>query len=96
MTLGRARPVDTLALNPYGLAGMLGNVREWVQDCYVNNYTNLPLDGSAVTNGDCNLRVVRGGTWDNTPAQHRSANRARITKSVRDSGVGFRVVADVD
>ena len=94
--LGRARPVDTLALNPYGLAGMLGNVREWVQDCYVNNYNAIPKNGDPVTQGDCQLRVVRGGTWDNTPAQHRSANRARITKTVRDSGVGFRVVAEAE
>ena len=39
--------VDTLPANALGLAGVSGNLREWVQDCYVNTFANAPLDGRA-------------------------------------------------
>ena len=91
---GAARDTSSLAENPFGLTGMLGNVREWVADCYVNNYSNAPLDGAAVTNGDCSRRVVRGGSFRDGAAEHRSANRARYERDVRDRRLGFRVVAE--
>ena len=86
--------VDTASLpdNPFGLSGMLSNVREWVADCYVNNYRDAPTDGAAVTTGDCSLRVVRGGSFKTDAAEHRAANRARFGRDVRDRGLGFRVV----
>ena len=85
-------PVDTLAENPFGLKGMLGNAREWVEDCYINNYTTAPTDGSAQRDGDCARRVLRGGAWGRDPDDHRAANRARIDRNVRDKVFGFRVV----
>ncbi|KCZ87330.1 SUMF1/EgtB/PvdO family nonheme iron enzyme [Hyphomonas johnsonii] len=91
---GAPKPVSSLAANAFGLTGTLGNVREWVQDCYVNNYTAAPLDGSAVLNGDCDRRVVRGGAWSDNAATHRAANRARVSRGTRDRKIGFRVVRD--
>lgn len=91
---GSARDTSGLPANAYGLVGMLGNVREWVADCYVNNYVNAPSDGRAVTSGDCNRPVVRGGSFKTGAAEHRAASRARFRKSTKDSGLGFRVVAD--
>jgi len=85
-------PVDTLAENPFGLKGMLGNAREWVEDCYINNYTTAPVDGTAQRDGDCARRVLRGGAWGRDPDDHRAANRARIDRNVRDRVFGFRVV----
>lgn len=90
------RPVGELPNNPFELAGMLGNVREWTQDCYVNNYTDAPTDGRATVSGDCSRRVVRGGSWRNGAAQHRAANRARVTKTVQDRSIGFRVVLEIN
>ena len=90
----KIRVAASLAENPFGLQGMLGNVSEWVQDCYVNGYTDAPLDGSAVTKGDCSKRVVRGGSVKSTPSAHRSANRARLSVSTRDRQYGFRIVLD--
>lgn len=84
--------VDTLAENPFGLKGMLGNAREWVEDCYINNYTTAPTNGQAQTNGDCGRRILRGGAWGRDPDDHRAANRARIDSNVRDKVFGFRVV----
>ena len=92
VAMGATRPGAELAPNPFGLRGMLGNAAEWVEDCYVNNYAEAPVDGSAVKTGDCGRRVVRGGSWrDQQPAALRSANRSRITQTVRDRSVGFRV-----
>jgi formylglycine-generating enzyme required for sulfatase activity len=71
---------------------MAGNVWQWVQDCYHDNYSGAPADGSAWTRGDCERRVVRGGSWYyNATRQLRSANRNRVRPGFRDGGLGFRV-----
>ena len=84
-------PVGSFAANAFGLYDMAGNVFQWVQDCYHDNYKGAPIDGSA-WGGDCSLRVVRGGSWiSNGPTQLRSAFR---DDDVFDRGfptVGFRV-----
>lgn len=91
---GAARDTSALPENPFGVSGLLGNVREWVADCYANNYNRLPVDGRASQNGDCDRRVVRGGSFRDGAAEHRAANRARFRRSIRDRSLGFRVVAD--
>lgn len=91
---GSVRDTSELPENAFGVVGMLGNVREWVADCYVNNYNDAPTDGRAVTTGDCSRPVVRGGSIKTGAAEHRAASRARFRKSTKDSGLGFRVVGD--
>jgi formylglycine-generating enzyme required for sulfatase activity len=54
---------------------MLSNVAEWVEDCYVKNYSDAPADGSAVTAQQCAARVIRGGSWDSSPRDVRAAYR---------------------
>lgn len=92
----RLREASSLPENTFGLQGMLGNVREWVEDCYVNGYSDAPADGSAVLSGDCGRRVVRGGSIKSGQAEHRAANRARISVTTRDRQIGFRVVREED
>jgi len=92
----KIRDAASLPENAFGLQGMLGNVGEWVEDCYVNGYTDAPTDGSAVTSGDCSRRVVRGGSVKSSPAAHRAANRARLPVSTRDRQYGFRVALEHD
>ena len=75
----------------FGLYDMVGNVWEWVQDCYHDNYNGAPTDGSAWTGGDCSRRVVRGGSWGNFPVILRSANRDWGTAGDRSNYLGFRV-----
>lgn len=84
-----------LPANDFGVSGMLGNVREWVADCYVNTYSDAPTDGSARSQAGCSQPVVRGGSWRLGAAEHRAANRARYRRSVRDRSVGFRVVTEL-
>jgi formylglycine-generating enzyme required for sulfatase activity len=69
-------PVGSFPPNRFGLHDMHGNVSEWVEDCWHDDYTAAaPTDGSPWHDGDCNGRVVRGGSWEDSPAEHRSAAR---------------------
>ena len=56
-------PVNSFSPNPFGLYNVHGNVWEWVEDCWSENYSGAPTDGSAWTTGDCRYRVLRGGSW---------------------------------
>ena len=84
-------PVGSFAANAFGLHDMHGNVLEWVQDCWNATYAGAPADGRAWEQGDCNARVLRGGSWNSTPRVLRSAFRLRSTTGSRYSNVGFRV-----
>jgi formylglycine-generating enzyme required for sulfatase activity len=75
---------------------MHGNVWEWTQDCWNGSYAGAPSDGSAWTRGDCDRRVLRGGSWNNFgPGYLRSANRYGSAASYRGSLNGFRVAQDL-
>lgn len=93
---GSVKPVGSFPPNAFGLHDMQSNAREWVEDCYVNNFTQTPRDGSAATNGDCSLRVIRGGYWSSSPADARIANRSRISQTGQPTYMGVRVAADAD
>ena len=85
-------PVGSFPANGFGLHDVHGNVWEWVEDCWHNNYDGAPTDGSAWTSGgNCGVRVLRGGSWINAPGYLRSASRNRIEAGFRDDGLGFRV-----
>jgi formylglycine-generating enzyme required for sulfatase activity len=84
-------PVGTFNPNAFGLYDMAGNVFEWVQDCYNDNYNRAPTDASAWTSGDCIDRVVRGGSWNTNPNYARSAFRNRNSAEIRFNYLGFRV-----
>jgi formylglycine-generating enzyme required for sulfatase activity len=72
----RTMPVGSFPANAFGLHDMHGNVSEWVEDCWHDDYTaEAPTDGSAWVDGNCNGRVVRGGSWEDSEVEHRSAAR---------------------
>ena len=87
----RTAPVATFNPNMYGLYDVLGNVWEWVEDCWNGGYQGAPSDGSAWERGDCSRRVVRGGSWSREPRNLRSANRFWFESGFRYSRSGFRV-----
>ncbi|MDX9945538.1 MAG: formylglycine-generating enzyme family protein [Azonexus sp.] len=72
----RPRPVGGKQANAFGLHDMSGNVYEWVQDCQNHSYRGAPTDGSAWTSGECDARVLRGGSWFNVAKVARAANRS--------------------
>jgi formylglycine-generating enzyme required for sulfatase activity len=83
-------PTGRFPHNRFGLYDMAGNVVQWVQDCYVDSYTDAPSDGSAVRKEGCS-RVLRGGSWLNLPDNARAVRRFGFVPGVRISGIGFRV-----
>ena len=89
----KTAPVGSFSASAYAVQDMLGNVMEWVQDCYQKSYNSAPADGSAVmTAGDCKQRVVRGGGFDSPAASVRSASRDSRVETSRLNNLGFRVV----
>ncbi|MCU0524915.1 MAG: formylglycine-generating enzyme family protein [Elainella sp. Prado103] len=79
--------------NAFGLYDMHGLVREWCQDHWHDSYAAAPTDGRAwLSEGDSNLRVVRGGSWNSSPRTCRSAFRGKLDPASQLYDVGFRVV----
>jgi len=94
--LGGPAPVGSYPPNAFGLHDMHGNVWEWVEDCWNPSHAGAPADGGARLSGDCNWRVLRGGSWLNGPGSVRSANRFRTDPEERAYPVnGFRVARTV-
>ena len=88
---GKTMPVGSFASNQWGLYDTHGNVWEWVQDCYRNTLRGQPKDGAAYEGGSCERRVVRGGSWVNSPEFLRSATRGWWGPVYRGTYVGFRL-----
>ena len=91
--VGKTTEVGTYPANPWGLHDMNGNVWEWVEDCWNDSYAapERPDHGRAWTSGDCDHRVLRGGSNDDPAGTLRSAARYRYGTASRDNDVGFRV-----
>jgi formylglycine-generating enzyme required for sulfatase activity/DNA-binding winged helix-turn-helix (wHTH) protein len=87
-----AAPVGKHRPNAWGLHDMLGNLWEWVEDCWHGSFVDAPVDGSTwTTNGDCAQRVSRGGSWANRPRAVRVAARIAYAASAASSNRGLRV-----
>jgi formylglycine-generating enzyme required for sulfatase activity len=85
-------PVGTFQPNALGLYDMLGNVWQWTEDCWTDGYDGAPADGSAWTTGNCEMRVIRGGSWDSGyPWILRSAHRVGFDTGMRFASIGFRL-----
>jgi formylglycine-generating enzyme required for sulfatase activity len=88
-------PVGSFKPNPFGMYDTAGNVWEWVEDCWHDNYNGAPTDGSAwkeAGGGNCALRVMRGGSWLVSPGSLRSSYRNKDNAGRRFNSVGFRLV----
>jgi formylglycine-generating enzyme required for sulfatase activity len=88
----RTMPVGSFPANGFGLHDMHGNVSEWVEDCWQDDYAaGTPTDGSAWLEGNCNGRVVRGGSWEDSQVELRSAARTGGNKEDRFYTDGIRI-----
>ena len=89
--VGQTSEVGSYPANPFGLYDMQGNVWEWVEDRWHDSYNGAPDDGSAWTAGNDPRRVVRGGSWGNSPKVLRASVRVRYEAAYWGAGVGLRV-----
>src|SRR5262249_27727248 len=84
-------PVGSFKPNAFGLHDLMGNVWEWVQDCFGESLSDIPIDGLTRTGGDCRQRMVRGGAWSTPARLLRLAVRAKAPAGSRFDDVGFRL-----
>ncbi len=84
-------PVGSFAANDFGLYDTHGNVWEWCQDTWHENYEGAPTDGSAWEGGGSSSRVLRGGSWLARPRLCRAAYRYVLAPDDRGGFIGFRV-----
>ncbi len=95
-------PVGSFRPNAFGVHDMLGNVAEWVADCWNETYAGAPQDGSAWMTGDCTRPILRGASWHDDPKFLRAANRYGFYAAGPDSAnaryrnFGFRVARSLD
>ncbi|WP_347259530.1 formylglycine-generating enzyme family protein [Rudaea sp.] len=88
-------PIGRFPPNPFGLRDIDGNVADWVEDCWHDNYLRAPADARAWVNPGCERRVVRGASWGSAPEQARSAFRTNLPLDARNAQVGIRIARDL-
>jgi len=96
-------PVASFSANAFGLYDMHGNVWEWVQDCWHDNYQGAPSNGDAWQSEplgepqqqeQCRRRVLKGGSWHNVKGYLRSAYRSSDSVDSTYFNFGFRLAHD--
>jgi formylglycine-generating enzyme required for sulfatase activity len=94
---GRAVPVGRFRANAFGLHDMHGNVWEWVEDCWNDDYAaHTPNDGKPALAGECGGRVLRGGSWEDYAGDIRSSARTGGGQDEPSNSDGLRVARDLE
>jgi formylglycine-generating enzyme required for sulfatase activity/predicted Ser/Thr protein kinase len=88
-------PVGSFRANAFGLHDLFGNVFEWVQDCWHDDYVGAPADGAARLDPGCSEHELRGGSWFSAPTVVDAAYRDRFDHEYRSSSIGIRVVREL-
>lgn len=94
-TAGTSR-IGTFPANSMKLHDMLGNVGEWMIDCWDETLSAVPTNGRPHRRIGCRQRVVRGGHWA-SPANHLDfSTRRGVFEDIRYTRFGFRVVRELE
>ena len=85
-------PVGSLAPNAFGVYDMIGNVSEWIDDCYADSHDALTGAGTLpATATPCARRIAKGGSWGTLAHNLRTAERFPYAPTHRDDSIGIRV-----
>jgi len=87
--------VKSYSANAFGLFDMHGNVAEWLQDCRSKSYSKALTNGLPNFNGDCDKRMVRGGSWLSDSSELKVTNRDRGTAKKSYQEIGFRLAKNI-
>jgi len=90
-----ARRSQKFNANAFRLLHTVGNVREWVDDAWKQNFAGAPADGSAATATQPAQHVVRGGSYTDGAARLRLSMREGLPAATRDVTTGFRIVREL-
>jgi formylglycine-generating enzyme required for sulfatase activity len=94
---GKPHPVGQKEPNAFGLFNIHGNISEWCEDDWQDDYNNVPNDGSAwMSNPRRSFRVVRGGSYLSSSDSCRAAYRGRYMFDTHYDSVGFRLAFQPD
>ena len=91
----RTLSVTSFEPNPWGLFNVHGNVWDWTADCWNESHQGHPGNTAPRQTGNCNLRVLKGGSWLNLPKFIRSAARSKLINDFGYRTVGFRVARTI-
>lgn len=92
----KTAPVGSFAPNAFGVYDTAGNVSEWVQDCYTENYAGANANGSARDDKQCQGRVVRGGSTKDNVQRITTTARDNIPAGYVTETLGFRLVMEIN
>ena len=90
-----ARRSQTFNANAFRLLHTVGNVREWVEDSWIQNFVGAPNDGTAVKSAQAAIHVVRGGSYTDGATRLRLSMREGLSINTRDVTTGFRIVREL-
>jgi formylglycine-generating enzyme required for sulfatase activity len=91
-TMPYTSPVGSFAPNGHALYDMAGNVLEWCNDWFVNNYYNISPTYDPIGPASGSNRVIRGGGWGSPAIRSRATNRVYSVPNNRNISYGFRAV----
>jgi formylglycine-generating enzyme required for sulfatase activity len=88
----KTMPAGSFPANAFGVHDMHGNVWEWIEDCWSDEYTAAnPSDGKPYVKANCGGHVMRGGSWEDYPGDIRAAARVGSGNDEQSWADGFRV-----
>ena len=87
----KTAPVGSFKPNPWGIYDMHANIWEWTSDCWNKTHAFGPKDQSPRTDGNCDRRSVRGGSWYYFPQLAKSVSRDSHPRHLWSYNIGIRL-----